>query len=88
MADYVGSNDKTRIVVKLSTVGSGPPVREPALSEEERKHLMMMEHRRREELKRLMEDNEDQYLEQDWANTRELANNLQGVKNIKWKPKL
>ena len=43
---------------------SGPPVREPGMSEEERKHLMLMEHRRREEVKRLLEDNDDNYLDQ------------------------
>ena len=88
MKDYVGGNDKTKVVVKLSTVGAGPPVREPAMSEEERKHLMLLEHRRREEMKRLLEDNEDQYLDQDWASNRELADSLQGVKDIKWKPRL
>ena len=88
MKDYVGGNDKTKVVVKLSTVGAGPPVREPAMSEEERKHLMLLEHRRREEIKRLLEDNEDQYLDQDWASNRELADSLQGVKDIKWKPRL
>ena len=75
------------MVVKLSTMGTGPPVREPGMSEDERKHLMMMEHRRREEIKRLMEDKEDQYLDQDWASNRELAHSLQGVKNINWKPR-
>ena len=88
MKDYVGGNDKTKVVVKLSTVGAGPPVREPAMSEEERKHLMLLEHRRREEIKRLLEDNEDQYLDQDWASNRELADSLQGVKDIEWKPRL
>ena len=34
------------------------------MSEEERKHLMLMEHRRREEVKRLLEDNDDNYLDQ------------------------
>ena len=88
MKDYVGCNDKTKVVVKLSTVGAGPPVREPGMSEEERKHLMLLEHRRREEIKRLLEDNEDQYLDQDWASNRELADSLQGVKDINWKPRL
>ena len=58
------------------------------MNEEERKHLMLMEHRRREEVKRLMEDNDDQYLDQDWADTRQLAQSLQGVNNINWKPRL
>ena len=39
-----------QVVVKLSTTGSGPPVREPMFNEEERKAMMMAEHRRREEV--------------------------------------
>jgi len=73
--------------VKLSTVGTGPPVREPGMSEDERKHLMLMEHRRREEIKRLLEDNDDNYLDQDWASGKQLAQSLQGVKDISWKPR-
>ena len=42
----------------------GPPAREPGMNEDERKHLMLMEHRRREEIKRLLEDNDDNYLDQ------------------------
>ena len=34
------------------------------MNEDERKHLMLMEHRRREEIKRLIEDNDDNYLNQ------------------------
>ena len=106
MKDYLGVNDKTKVVVKLSTVGTGPPVREPGMSEDERKHLMLMEHRRREEIKRLLEDNDDNYLDQvtskkilifslkqtmsccqDWASGKQLAQSLQGVKDISWKPR-
>ena len=39
------------MVVKLSTTGSGPPVREPMFNEDERKAMMMAEHRRREEVR-------------------------------------
>ena len=87
LKDYVGSNEKTKVVVKLSTLGAGPPVREPLLSENERKHLMLAEHRRREEVKRLMEDSEYTYMNQDWASNKQLAQSLQGVKEVSWKPR-
>jgi hypothetical protein len=41
---------KIQVVVKLARVGSGPPGREPRLSEEERKQLMLVEHRKRRHL--------------------------------------
>ena len=64
LKDFLGKNEKTKVgapcfcgpytylqvVVKLSTAGSGPPVREPMFNEEERKAMMMAEHRRREEV--------------------------------------
>ena len=54
--------EQGKTIIKNSI--SGPPVREPKLNEDERKHLMLMEHRRREEIKRLLEDNDDNYLNQ------------------------
>ena len=48
---FVGANEKTKIVVKLSKRGSGAPPREPVLSDDERKQFMLLAHRRQEELK-------------------------------------
>jgi len=50
LKDFLGKNEKTKVVVKLNTTGSGPPVREPLFNEEERKAMMLAEHRRREEV--------------------------------------
>ena len=52
--DYFGSNEKSKVVVKLAVSGTGAPPREPRLSEEERKQLMVAEHRRREQIKQLI----------------------------------
>ena len=49
--DYVGKNEKTKIVVKLQKRGSGPPGREPVVSEEQKKQMMLQAYRRQEELK-------------------------------------
>lgn len=76
-----------QVVVKLATMGSGPPAREPAFTEEQRKSMMLAEHRRREELKKLMEDEEDEYLGSAWADPKQLASGLQGVSNVSWRPK-
>ena len=42
------------MVVKLARAGSGPPAREPRLTEEERKQLMLAEHRKDDMLERKM----------------------------------
>lgn len=55
VGDRVGKNEKTRVTCKLQAPGSGPPGREPAVSEEERKAMMAYYFKRQEELKRLAE---------------------------------
>lgn len=55
VGDRVGKNEKTRVTCKLQNPGSGPPGREPAVSEEERKAMMAYYFKRQEELKRLSE---------------------------------
>ena len=64
----IGSGEKAQSVLCVLRPSQyailGPPVREPGMNEEERKHLMLMEHRRREEIKRLLQDEDDNYLNQ------------------------
>lgn len=40
IGDRLGWNEKTKVVAKLQRPGSGPPAREPSVSEEERKAMM------------------------------------------------
>jgi hypothetical protein len=40
VGDRLGWNEKTKVVAKLQRSGAGPPAREPAVSEEERKAMM------------------------------------------------
>jgi cilia- and flagella-associated protein 298 len=51
LKDYVGVNEKTKVVVKLVKSGEGPPVREQVITEEVRKQLMLQSYRRQEEIK-------------------------------------
>lgn len=55
VGDRVGKNEKTRVTCKLQNPGSGPPGREPGVSEDERKAMMAYYFKRQEELKRLAE---------------------------------
>ncbi|ELW62045.1 Synaptojanin-1 [Tupaia chinensis] len=54
LSDYVGKNEKTKIIVKIQQRGQGAPAREPIISSEEQKQLMLYYHRRQEELKGLV----------------------------------
>ena len=51
LSDFVGTNEKTKIVVKLQKRGTGPPGREAVVTEEQKKQMMLQAYRRQEELK-------------------------------------
>lgn len=51
LSDYIGKNEKTKVVLKITKSGSGPPLREPLINDEEKKLMMLHSYRRQEELK-------------------------------------
>ncbi|XP_047108104.1 cilia- and flagella-associated protein 298-A [Schistocerca piceifrons] len=53
LSEYVGKNEKCKVIVKLQKKTEGAPAREPVFSEEERKQMMLHAYRRQEELKKL-----------------------------------
>ncbi|XP_054272331.1 cilia- and flagella-associated protein 298 [Macrosteles quadrilineatus] len=87
MSDYVGKNEKTKVIVKLSKMGQGAPAREPVIGEEERKQMMLHQYRRQEQLKKLEQDEDDTYLNSSWSDSRSLKRAFQGLSDISWKPK-
>lgn len=85
--DYLGRNDKSKVVIKLVKNGEGAPGREPVLSEQERKHLMSLQYRRQEELKNLEKDEDDQYLNSKWADGGDLKRQLHGLDKVDFRSK-
>jgi len=61
-------------------------VREPLIDEETHKKMLSFYHKKQEEAKKLEEDNDDTYMNAQWANPSNLKNQLTGGKNISWKP--
>lgn len=51
LADYLGKNEKCKVILKLAKCEEGQPSREPVVSEEERKQLMLYQYRKQEEYK-------------------------------------
>lgn len=76
-------NEKTKLVVKLSGPGQGAPAREPAVREEERQAMMHHYFKRQEELKKLAEADNDDYLHAAWADGKHLQRHLRGVGAVK-----
>lgn len=87
LSDYVGKNEKTKIIVKIQKKGQGAPAREPVISNEDQKQLMLFYHRRQEELKKLEENDDDSFLDSEWADRNALKRHFHGVKDIKWRPR-
>ncbi|XP_046898937.1 cilia- and flagella-associated protein 298 isoform X2 [Hypomesus transpacificus] len=87
LLEYLGKNDKTKIVVKIQKRGQGAPAREPLVSEEQQKQMMMHYYRRQEELKKLDEAEDDSHLNSDWSDRQALKRQFQGLTNIKWGPR-
>jgi cilia- and flagella-associated protein 298 len=85
LSDFVGRNDKTKIICKLQKPGAGAPQREPAVDEKTQKEMMAFYHKKQEELKKLAEDDEDNYLGSKWADPRILKANLQGTGGVRFK---
>ena len=83
MAERVGKNEKTKIVVRLQKQGGGAPQREPAVSEDERKAMMAHYFKKQEEMKKMAEADDDDYLNSTWANPAALKNNLRGTSDIR-----
>ena len=75
----VGTNEKTKVIVKLSTKGSGAPAREPIVSEAERNAMAAFYFKRQEQMKELAKADEDDYLNSAWADPKGMKKSLQGL---------
>jgi hypothetical protein len=82
---FSGKNNNTKIVCRFQKVGAGAPVREPLIDEDTHKKMLAYYYKKTEESKKLEQDSDDQYLNAPWANSKNLKNDLYGIKDIKWK---
>ncbi|XP_041462005.1 cilia- and flagella-associated protein 298-like [Lytechinus variegatus] len=87
LCDYIGKNEKTKIIAKLQKKGQGAPAREAVFSEDERKQMMLHAYKKQEEWKKMQEESEDAYLNSPWADSNQLKSQLQGINNVKWGPR-
>ncbi|CAB4011004.1 UPF0769 C21orf59 homolog [Paramuricea clavata] len=86
LEDYIGKNEKTKIVAKLQKKGQGVPSREPVFTEEDKKHMMSYAYKKQEEMKKLETDDDVSYMNSSWADTQSLKRQFQGVRDVKWRP--
>jgi len=87
LGDYVGRNEKTKIVTKLAPKSAGAPVREPRVDENTHKAMLAHYYKKQEEQKKLQEDEDDSYLDSEWADPKALKSQLiGGGRGIKMRP--
>ena len=87
LSDFIGKNEKTKVIIKIQKKGHGAPGREPVVSEEEQKKMMAYYYKKQEEWKKLSEQDDDSYLNSNWADNGALKRQFQGLNDIKWKPR-
>lgn len=87
LKDFVGKNEKTKLIAKLQKRGQGCPAREPVITEDEQKQMMAYYYKKQEDFKKLEKEAEDSYLDSDWADNQSLKRNFHGLKDIKWGPR-
>jgi hypothetical protein len=78
LEQYIGRNEKTKIVAKLAPKSAGAPVREPRIDENTHKAMMAHYYKKQEENKKLEADEDDSYLDSQWANPKALKQSLVG----------
>lgn len=86
LSDYLGKNEKTKVIIKVASKKAGQPSREPLLSEQEQRLIMAHQARRREEIQRMAKDQDDSYLDAKWADQQGLKRKVIGLENVSWKP--
>jgi len=87
LADFVGKNDKTKIVVQLTKKGAGAPARQGQQNSKAEQEAMMAHYfKKKEEWKKLEEEDDDSYLSSAWANPKAMKSQLNGTGNINWRP--
>lgn len=79
---YIGKNEKTKIIIKISKLKGHMPIREPIIDEETRKKMMSFWHKKQENDKILKEDDDESYLQSQWANPNALKNELHSFQSI------
>lgn len=87
LEQYIGRNEKTKIIAKLAPKSAGAPVREPRIDEHTHKAMLAHYYKKQEENKKLTEDEDDSYLDAQWANPKSLKSQLiGGGRPINWRP--
>jgi hypothetical protein len=86
LSEYVGKNEKTKLVANMQPKHAGAPARESRVDKETHSAMLQHYYKKQEEEKKMRENDDDSYLESEWANPKGLKNALVGNGGgISWK---
>lgn len=85
LSDHVGRHEKTKVVVKVTKKGAGAPQREQAIDQTTQKEMMAFYHRKQEEMKKLADNQDDDYTASTWANPKSLKGHFAGVSDVRFR---
>jgi hypothetical protein len=84
--EYVGKNEKTKLICRMQPKNSGAPARESRVDKDTHSAMLQHYYKKQEEEKKMRENDDDSYLESEWADPKSLKNALVGNGgNISWK---
>lgn len=84
LGDFIGKNEKTKIICKIQKKGAGAPVREPVVDEQTQKEMMAFAYKKQEEWKKLEEADDDSHHNAEWADSSALKSKMHGLGNIRF----
>ena len=87
LSDFIGKNEKTKLIVKLQKRGQGAPVREPVVDEKTQKEMMAYYYKKQEQQKKLQEDEDQSYMNAEWADSSSLKRKFSGIGSVSWRPR-
>lgn len=85
LREFLGSNEKSKVIIKINKREEGQPGREPAITPEIQQQLMAQAYRKHEEMKRLELDDDDSYLDSNWADPKQMKRQLHGTNDIRFR---
>jgi len=79
LGDWIGKNEKTKVVVRLQKKGGQAPQREAPIDKDTQASMMAWYNKKQKEQESLAENDEDDYTNSDWSSAGALKASLTGV---------
>ena len=84
LSDFIGTNDKSKVLIRLQTVKEGQPAKEGGVSAEEQAAMLALLRKKQQEAAEMAAGGDDVHTDDaPWANPRALNAHFSGVGNVR-----